>query len=32
MPEIVEVRKNADFIKKKLKNKNIIQIEILNVI
>lgn len=30
MPEIVEVRKNADFIKKKLKNQKIIQIEILN--
>jgi hypothetical protein len=30
MPEINEVRKCADFIKKKLKNKEIININILN--
>ena len=30
MPEIIEVRKCADFIRKKLKNKSIIDINILN--
>ena len=30
MPEIVEIRKYADFIKKKINNKNIIDIKILN--
>ena len=30
MPEINEVRKCADFIRKKLKNKEIIKINILN--
>jgi len=30
MPEIIEVKKYADFILQKLKNKNIIDIKILN--
>ena len=32
MPEINEIRKYADFIRDKLKNQNIIDIKILNVI